>query len=123
MAPDYVLIAKNQVHQFAQYCRESVNEMFGKDPQQSECYCRAVNERRFDILQAFIDSVDDKSQILFGGNTDRNDLYVAPTLIGPVEPAGHPLMDEEIFGPILPIVPIETIDDAIDIINSKYVSI
>lgn len=77
-----------------------------------------INQRRFDALKKFLDEIDPKT-IVIGGKTDREDLYVAPTVVGPVAPSGHPLMEQEIFGPILPIVPVEDVDEAIRIVNSK----
>ncbi|KAI7906293.1 Aldehyde/histidinol dehydrogenase [Cokeromyces recurvatus] len=119
VAPDYVLIPKNNVNEFVDICRKVIYERFEEDPQKSDSLCRMVNERRFDALKSLIDSVNDPKKIVIGGQTDKSDLYIAPTVISPVEPAGNPLMDQEIFGPILPIVPVEDIDEAIRIVNSK----
>lgn len=99
-------------------CRSTIHTRFGNDPQTSDSYCRMINERRFDALQKFLDDIDPK-QIVVGGKTDRKDLYIAPTVVGPVASSGHPLMEQEIFGPILPIVPVEDMNEAIHIVNSK----
>lgn len=104
--------------EFIEACRTTVHKRFGDDPQTSDSYCRMINERRFDALQKFLDEVDPK-QIVVGGKTDRKDLYIAPTVVGPVASSGHPLMEQEIFGPILPIVPVKDMDEAIHIVNSK----
>lgn len=112
------MIYKDQMDDFVKYCKESIKAMFGEDPKKSDSYCRIVNEKRFDRLKELIESVGE-GKTLTGGQTDKNELYIAPTIIAPVEAAGHPLMEEEIFGPILPIVPIEDIQEAITIINSK----
>lgn len=101
-----------------QHCKNSIRHTFGNDPQKSDSYCRIISERRFDALKGLLDSVD-SSKIIAGGQADREDRYIAPTVIGPMEPRGNPLMDEEIFGPILPIVPVENLDEAIQIVNSK----
>ncbi|KAI9486215.1 MAG: Aldehyde/histidinol dehydrogenase [Benjaminiella poitrasii] len=119
VAPDYVLIEKDRVDEFVDICRKIIRKRFSDDPQTSDSLCRVVNERRFNALKALIDSVEDPKKIVIGGQTDRDDLYIAPTVISPVEPAGNPLMDQEIFGPILPIVPVQDLDEAIRIVNSK----
>lgn len=77
-----------------------------------------INMRRFNALKKFLDETDPK-KIVIGGQTDREDLYIAPTVISPVAPSGHPLMEQEIFGPILPIVPVDDLDESIRIVNSK----
>lgn len=112
------MISKNQIDEFIDACRKIIYQRFGDDPQKSDSYCRMINQRRFDALKKFLDEIDPKT-IVIGGKTDREDLYVAPTVVGPVAPSGHPLMEQEIFGPILPIVPVEDIDEAIRIVNSK----
>lgn len=106
------------VDEFIDCCRKIIYTRFGTDPQTSDSYCRIINERRFDTLKGYLDQVDPK-KIVVGGQTDKKDLYVEPTLISPLEPNGTLLMEEEIFGPILPIVPVEDVDEAIRIVNSK----
>jgi acyl-CoA reductase-like NAD-dependent aldehyde dehydrogenase len=65
-----------------------------------------------------LDSVD-QNTIVIGGETDRDDLYIAPTIVSPVDPNTNILMQSEIFGPILPVIPVENIDEAISIVNSR----
>jgi aldehyde dehydrogenase (NAD+) len=60
----------------------------------------------------------DPNTIISGGETDRDDLYIAPTIVSPVSPE-HVLMQQEIFGPILPIIPVEDMKEAINIVNAK----
>ncbi|KAI7893262.1 Aldehyde/histidinol dehydrogenase [Mucor mucedo] len=118
VAPDYVLILKSQANQFIEACKKVLIERYGQNPQASDSYCRIISERRFDAVKSFIDNVDD-SRIIVGGQTDKKDLYVAPTIVYPVASDETGLMQEEIFGPILPIVPVEDMDEAIRIVNSK----
>lgn len=113
-----MLISKSQVNQFIEVSRKILNERYGQNPQISDSYCRIIGERRFDALKTFLDNVDD-SKIIIGGQTDRKDLYIAPTIVYPVTSNESGLMQEEIFGPILPIVPVEDLDEAIRIVNSK----
>lgn len=93
-------------------------ERYGQNPQGSDSYCRIISERRFDAVKSFLDNIDE-SRIIVGGQTDKKDLYVAPTIVYPVASEESGLMQEEIFGPILPIVPVEDMDEAIRIVNSR----
>ena len=91
---------------------------FGDNPQTSDSYCRIISERRFDAVKRFLDDLN-PSQIVIGGQSDKKDLYIAPTVVYPVATNEKGLMEEEIFGPILPIVPVKDLNEAIDIVNSK----
>ncbi|KAI8638260.1 Aldehyde/histidinol dehydrogenase [Parasitella parasitica] len=118
IAPDYVLIPKNQMNEFIDACRRIVKQRYGDNPQESNSYCRIISQRRFDTLQGYLDGIDPK-KIVVGGEFDRSDLYIAPTVVAPVASAGHPLLDKEIFGPILPLVPVEDVEESVRIVNSK----
>ncbi|CEP19881.1 hypothetical protein [Parasitella parasitica] len=118
IAPDYVLIPKDKMDEFVSACRKIVKQRYGDNPQDSDSYCRIISQRRFDTLQAYLDGMDPK-KIVVGGESDRNDLYIAPTVVGPVASSGHPLLDQEIFGPILPLVPVEDVEESVRIVNSK----
>ena len=112
-----MLIPKDKYEPFVSICRTVIEKRY-KDAQQSECYGRLINTRRFDSLKEYLDKLH-PSQILVGGDTDRQDLYISPTIVGPISPNQSGIMQDEIFGPILPIVPIQDIDEAIQIVNSK----
>lgn len=112
------MISKNQTQEFIDACRKVIYERYGDNPQLSDSYCRMIGERRFDALQSFLDHLH-PSKIVIGGQTDRKDLYIAPTIVSPIDPNEKGIMEEEIFGPILPIVPVENVDEAIRIVNSK----
>lgn len=101
-------------------CRKTIIEYYGENPQKSGSYGRIVSTRQFDRLKGLLDGCD-PSQIVIGGETDREDLYIAPTIVSPVDPNTHVLMEQEIFGPILPIIPVENMDEAIAIVNARYV--
>lgn len=100
--------------------RKTIIEYYGTNPQKSGSYGRIVSTRQFDRLKGLIDGCD-PTQIIIGGETDRDDLYIAPTIVSPVDPNTHILMQQEIFGPILPIIPVEDMNEAIDIVNARYV--
>jgi acyl-CoA reductase-like NAD-dependent aldehyde dehydrogenase len=112
------LIPNSKVDEFVDCCRNILYTRFGTDPKKSDSFCRIISERRFDALKRYLDELDPKT-IVVGGQTDKKDLYIAPTIVCPLEPKGTLLMEEEIFGPILPIVPVQDVDEAIHIVNSK----
>ncbi|KAI7856525.1 Aldehyde/histidinol dehydrogenase [Circinella umbellata] len=117
VAPDYVLVSKDQTERLVVAFRKVILEYYGTNPQKSESYGRVVNTRQFDRLKNVLDKLDSKS-IVIGGENDRDDLYIAPTVVSPVQVTDN-IMQDEIFGPILPIVPVKDMDEAIEIVNSK----
>jgi len=114
VAPDYVLVHTQIAEQFIAQMADEVRLFFGPRPQQSPDYSRIIDTEHFDRLVRFLDD----GRIVVGGQTDRVDRYIAPTILRDVaNDAG--VMQEEIFGPILPVLEIDTIDDGIDFINRR----
>lgn len=101
VAPDYVIVHEKVAKKFVKLLKETIREFYGKNMQSSPDFARIINERQFDRLQKIIDA--EKAHITFGGLTDREDLYIEPTII---EDATwqSPAMEDELFGPILPIL-------------------
>ena len=91
---------------------KAVTAFYGNDPQDSADYPRIINDKHFQRLASMIRD----GKIIVGGNTDADSRYIAPTLIE-IDSLEHPLMNDEIFGPILPVLPIQSIDEAISIIK------
>ena len=91
-----------------------INNFYGDDPQTSPDYARIINQRQFKRLQALLKDGD----ILTGGQTNSEENYIAPTLINNVS-LDSELMQEEIFGPILPILDYSNLEDAITFINQR----
>ena len=91
-------------------------EWYGPDPQKSPHLCRIVNRRNFDRLSALLGA--STATVAVGGQTDPDDLYIAPTILTNVAGRSDATMQEEIFGPILPILPIADIDAAIAFIRA-----
>lgn len=114
VAPDYVLVDKKVKQKFVDLFIKTTKEFFGEDPQKSPDLGRIINEKHFVRLTKLLE----KGNILMGGKTDINDLYIAPTLIDGVT-GDDPVMQGEIFGPILPIIEYEKLDDAIRFVNSR----
>ncbi|MFE2266277.1 aldehyde dehydrogenase family protein [Streptomyces griseosporeus] len=114
VAPDYVLTDPETAAALEPRLADAVKNVYGTDPQTSGAYGRIVNERHFDRLTALLGS----GRVVVGGTGDRADKYLAPTVLADVDPAS-PVMREEIFGPILPIVTVAGLDEAIDFINDR----
>ena len=114
VAPDYLLAIGSAADEFPAYLAGAVTAMFGENPQASDEYGRIINERHFDRLRPLLDD----GRAVFGGTTDRDDRYIAPTLLDDVDP-DSPVMSAEIFGPILPIIRVPDLDAAIAFINER----
>ncbi|MEU0337828.1 aldehyde dehydrogenase family protein [Streptomyces bobili] len=114
VAPDYVLTDPETAAALEPLLAEAVEKVHGTDPQTSGEYGRIINERHFDRLTGLLDS----GRVVVGGSSDRRDRYIAPTVLADVDPAS-PVMREEIFGPILPIVTADGLDGAIAFINDR----
>ena len=114
IAPDYILIHKSQKDSFVEAIKEEITLAYGDDPEQSSDFPRIVNTRNFERLAIMLEN----ENILIGGKTNKDDCYIAPTLID--EPGlDSEVMKGEIFGPILPIISYETEEDIATIIG-KY---
>ena len=114
VAPDYLLIQKNIKPILIEKLLECLKTFFGENPQQSPDLGRIVNERQFDRLVTLLN----EGKILIGGQHDRGDRFIAPTLIDQVSPNSK-IMGDEIFGPILPILEYDQIAEAIAFVNAQ----
>lgn len=123
IAPDYIMTTRERVEPLTEALERAVRSMWGGDPQTSEDYGRIVSTRHFDRLVGHLQDFEPA----FGGTSDRSDLFVAPTVTHhePQRSATHgsrldstPLMQEEIFGPVLPIVAVDSVEEALEVINA-----
>ena len=114
LAPDYLLVAHEVRNTFLAALQQAVLDFYGKDPQASPDFGRIVNDSQFQRLAALLR----ERPVLWGGHTDPSERYVAPTLVA-VDGWDDPLMEEEIFGPVLPILPLTSLEDAVDAINNR----
>ncbi|MBO6793569.1 MAG: aldehyde dehydrogenase [Balneolaceae bacterium] len=108
VAPDYLLVQESIREDFEHELRQAVEHLYGSDPSQSDDYTRIINDSHFDRLTAFLDN----GRTVIGGESDSSERYIAPTVLGDVT-WDHPIMQDEIFGPILPILSFNHIDEAI----------
>jgi aldehyde dehydrogenase (NAD+) len=111
VAPDYVLVHASKKDQLVRAITETIKEFFGENPQHSPDLSRIVSERHFNRLTKLLEHTN----ILTGGQTDDEFRYIAPTLVE-VDDLNHPIMQEEIFGPILPIITINDLAEGIDFV-------
>lgn len=116
VAPDYLLVHKAVKEDFIKKLTSTIKQFFGENPSKSPDFCRIVNERQLDRLINVLEK--DKDKIIFGGDYDKEDLYISPTIINDANWQDSSMADE-IFGPILPILEYEHIDEAIAIINKR----
>jgi aldehyde dehydrogenase (NAD+) len=114
VAPDYLLVDRAIKDQLVAALLQAIQELYGDDPAKSPDYGRVINGFHLDRLTALL--VDQK--ILVGGQTDQSDRYLAPTIVDEVK-WDNPLMAAEIFGPILPILTYDSLDEVIAEINDR----
>ncbi len=114
LAPDYVLVASPVRDAFLAALLQAVVDFYGDDPQTSPDFARIVNDSQFQRLAALLR----ERPVLWGGHTDPTERYIAPTVVA-VERWDDPLMEEEIFGPVLPILPLSSLEEAVEAINSR----
>ncbi|WP_244211062.1 aldehyde dehydrogenase family protein [Amycolatopsis kentuckyensis] len=114
VAPDYVLAVGGTGPELAKQLDTTIRAMYGDDPATSPAYGRIINERHFDRLAGLLAS----GHAVVGGQHDRADKFIAPTVLTDVEPDA-PVMQQEIFGPILPIIDVPDVDAAIAFITAR----
>lgn len=114
VAPDYLLVHESVKDKLLAKIESEFVKMFGEDSQKSEFYPRIVNQKALDRLKKLMLH----GTIRFGGKVDENDKFISPTIIDDVKPE-YPVMQEEIFGPILPVLTFKNIQESIDFVNKN----
>ncbi len=110
VAPDYVLVHEAVAKKFTKILKKTIRAFYGEDPQQSPDYGRIINVRQFDRLQKLLDA--ERDTLTLGGRTDREDLYIEPSVLENID-WQSPSMEDELFGPILPVMTYEQLPKAI----------
>lgn len=119
VAPDYVYVHESKEAELLEHLQKRLKDSYGEDPKSSDSFARVINNRHFKRIKDLLEkSVEQGAKIVVGGQTDEADNYIAPTVVKDV-PMDSPLMQEEIFGPVLPIITYRTLDEVIETINSK----
>ncbi len=114
IAPDYLLLHEAIHEPFLEELQRAFRKLLGNDPMASKHFVRIVNERAFDRLTGYLQ----EGRIRFGGRTDRTTRFIEPTVLEGVQPSDR-VMQEEIFGPILPVTPFREIDEAIRFVTER----
>jgi aldehyde dehydrogenase (NAD+) len=114
IAPDYLMVHRSLKAELTDRMRTCISQFYGRDPRQSPDYPRIINEKHFLRLEKLLQHGD----IIAGGQADRENLYIAPTIIDAVA-WDDSIMQEEIFGPILPVIAFDDLAEVIARIKSQ----
>ncbi|PWW04454.1 aldehyde dehydrogenase (NAD+) [Hoeflea marina] len=114
VAPDYVLVHESAADELVTRMKAEITGFFGADPKASADYARIVNDRHFQRLSGLLG--DGHAEC--GGETEPASRYIAPTVLTGVDPAS-PAMQQEIFGPLLPVIPYCSLDEALQFVNQR----
>jgi aldehyde dehydrogenase (NAD+) len=112
VSPDYILIDKKVKDRFLDLISDEIRKFYGDNPEMSDHFARVISSENVHRLEGLMKS----GQIVTGGTIDAEKRYVAPTIIKDVKPE-DPVMQEEIFGPVLPVIDFEDFDEVYDIIE------
>lgn len=114
IAPDYILAHKDIAQSLADEIKVQLHQMYGADPKLSPDYGRIINQRHLKRVQSYLDGTN----VYHGGEVDLEQLYFSPTLVLD-PPLESPLMTEEIFGPVLPLISIGGFDAAVAFVQKR----
>lgn len=114
VAPDYLLVKEEIKSEFVATLKRVILEIYGEDPSQSPDLSRMVSDRQFDRVVSLLEG----EEIVVGGQHHKETKFIAPTVLDNVEQSA-PIMQEEIFGPILPVLTYESIEEAISFVNKR----
>jgi aldehyde dehydrogenase (NAD+) len=114
IAPDYVLVDERKEDELLAKLGAAVTEFYGNDPKASPDYARIVNRRHFDRLSRFLKD----GEVAYGGQVEPESRFIAPTALRRVREDAD-VMGEEIFGPILPVLPVRDLDKALAFVNER----
>lgn len=113
IAPDYIIVKENIKEDFIQLCKSYIKKFYGDSLIENQNYGKIINLENFNRLNQLL---KDK-EILYGGTINKESLYISPTIIN--SSPDDSIMEEEIFGPIMPILTFENFDDILSIINKN----
>ena len=113
VAPDYILVHESVKEEFIGSIRGAIQKFFSNKPEQSYNYGKIVNEKQFDRIAGYLNN----GNVIFGGRMDKQNLFIEPTLLDNVG-INDPVMKDEIFGPVLPLIKFRTREEALKIIEA-----
>jgi aldehyde dehydrogenase (NAD+) len=114
VAPDYVLVHTSKKDALIDAMKKTLLQFFGDRPESSSSYGKMINEKQFNRVVSYLS----KGNILHGGRSDKQELFIEPTLIDNVS-MQDPIMKDEIFGPILPVISFQEKEQAMNVINQN----
>ncbi len=114
VAPNHVFVHKDVADEFTKILKQTITDFYSTDPQKSPDYGRIINQHHHTRIVALMKD----QNIACGGKSDVDDLYIAPTVLTNVDPAS-PVMQEEIFGPVLPLVTVNDLSEAFNHISKN----
>lgn len=114
VAPDYLLVDRTIKNELLTEIKKAIVHLYGEDPLLSAGYARIINDRHFLRLKSLLNEGD----VIIGGERNRAQKYIAPTVIDNVS-RDAAIMQEEIFGPLLPVLEYSDLTEALDYINTK----
>jgi aldehyde dehydrogenase (NAD+) len=114
VAPDYVLVHRSMEQPLLDALKRSIGEFYGQDPKTSPDFARIVSQTHLKRLVAFLDD----GEVVVGGEHDVDERFFAPTVLKGVK-EDAPVMSEEIFGPVLPVLAVDGMDEAIAFVNAR----
>ena len=114
IAPDYLLIHKSRIEEFVSEFAKAIKQLHGNDIKQSRHYVRLVNDKAFERVAGYIKD----GRVVYGGATDATERFIEPTLLADV-PLTSPVMNEEIFGPVLPMIPFEERCEIVEFVRER----
>ncbi|KAH7696765.1 Protein ALH-4 a, partial [Aphelenchoides avenae] len=116
IAPDYVLTKASVKPKLVESLQKAAQELWGTEPKNNPLYSRVINQRHFDRLKSVLDN--SKANVIYKpGELDRNDCFIPPIILEAT--SDDAVMKDELFGPILPILTVEDIEEAIEFINNR----
>ncbi len=114
VAPDHVYVPGKSSADFTRELIRAVKRFYGPDAEKSDAYGRIINQTHFQRLTHYLKD----GEVVYGGERNETDLYFSPTLLTNITP-GAPVLQEEIFGPILPIIPYDNLDRLVHTLQGK----
>lgn len=119
VAPDYVFVHASKTKAFIEAMTSRIKEFYGDNAATSESYMRIVNSRHFNRVKTYLeDSVNAGATVVYGGKHNEGDNFIEPTIVMDV-PLDSALMQEEIFGPVMPVIPYNDLQEVVDLIRLK----
>lgn len=114
VAPDYVLVCQSVKDALIKEMITCIKEQYGDNPLENEAYVRMINEKHFMRVNGLIDN----DLVVYGGNSNPENLKIEPTIMSDVTPQ-HAVMQEEIFGPVLPVIEVDDVNEAYEFVRNR----